>query len=126
MTSEHSTDRAEAAPNQPGSSNACTVDRATVTRLAGDVVRSEAFFELLAARVARRTESQATGNGAAAQAYLAEEIVPELAELGFDTTIHDNPESDEHPLLIASRLEDPTLPTVLLYGHGDVQFAHDS
>ncbi|WP_193070864.1 MULTISPECIES: M20/M25/M40 family metallo-hydrolase [unclassified Brevibacterium] len=126
MTSEHSTDRAEAVPNQPGSSNACTVDRATVTRLAGDVVRSEAFFELLAARVARRTESQATGNGAAAQAYLAEEIVPELAELGFDTTIHDNPESDEHPLLIASRLEDPTLPTVLLYGHGDVQFAHDS
>lgn len=126
MTSEHSTDPTEAAPTQTASSDARTVDRAAVTRLAGEFVRSQAFFDLLAARVARRTESQAAGNGAAAQAYLAEEIVPELTELGFDTRIHDNPESDEHPLLIASRIEDPTLPTVLLYGHGDVQFAHDS
>lgn len=100
--------------------------RELVTRTAGEFVRSDAFFDLLAARVARRTESQAAGNGAAAQAYLAEEIVPELATLGFESTIHDNPESDEHPLLIASRIEDPSLPTVLLYGHGDVQFAHDS
>src|SRR5699024_5129543 len=29
-------------------------------------------------------------------------------------------------LLIADRTEDPELPTVLLYGHADVQFAHDS
>lgn len=126
MTSDHSTDRADAASNQPTPSEACTADRASLTRSAGEFVSSEAFFDLLAARVARRTESQAPGNGAAAQAYLAEEIVPELTALGFESTIHDNPESDEHPLLIASRIEDPGLPTVLLYGHGDVQFAHDS
>ncbi|GAA1556477.1 M20 family metallopeptidase [Brevibacterium picturae] len=101
-------------------------DRATATRAAGAFVRSQAFFDLLASRVARRTESQTAGNGDAAHAYLAEEIVPELFALGFASTIHDNPESDEHPLLIAARIEDPSLPTVLLYGHGDVQFAHDS
>ncbi|SDS29722.1 Acetylornithine deacetylase/Succinyl-diaminopimelate desuccinylase [Brevibacterium sandarakinum] len=139
MTSDHSTDRDEAAPTDiapshastdvtpaESSTEARTADRAAVTRRAGEFVRSEDFFELLAARVARRTESQAAGNGAAAHAYLAEEIVPELTALAFATTIHDNPESDEHPLLIASRIEDPSLPTVLLYGHGDVQFAHDS
>ena len=126
MTSEHTTYRDEAATHRHTSSETPTADRESVTRAAGEFVRSEAFFDLLAARVARRTESQAAGNGAAAHAYLAEEVVPELAELGFESTIHDNPESDEHPLLIASRVEDPNLPTVLLYGHGDVQFAHDS
>ncbi|GAA1857460.1 M20/M25/M40 family metallo-hydrolase [Brevibacterium marinum] len=144
-TSDHSTDRDEATPTDNAPSHASTgiappdvastdvappesptAERAAVTRSAGEFVRSEAFFDLLAARVARRTESQASGNGDAAHAYLAEEIVPELAGLGFATTIHDNPESAEHPLLIASRIEDPRLPTVLLYGHGDVQFAHDS
>ena len=100
--------------------------RESVTRAAGEFVRSQAFFDLLATRVAEHTESQAPGNGLAAHAYLAEEIAPELTALGFVATIHDNPESDEHPLLIASRIEDPQLPTVLLYGHGDVQFAHDS
>ncbi|MDN6135660.1 MAG: M20/M25/M40 family metallo-hydrolase [Brevibacterium sp.] len=126
MTSDHSTDRNEAAPTDHVPTEAPTADRAVITRRAGEFVRSEDFFDLLAARVARRTESQAAGNGAAAHSYLAEEIAPELTALGFATTIHDNPESDEHPLLIASRIEDPSLPTVLLYGHGDVQFAHDS
>lgn len=100
--------------------------RHQLTKAAGDSVRTPAFFDVLAARVARRTESQADGNGAAALAYLSEEIVPELDLLGFASTIFDNPESDEHPLLISTRIEDPALPTVLLYGHGDVQFAHDS
>lgn len=100
--------------------------RAEVTRLAGERVRSADFFSLLAARVARRTESQARGNGAEAHAYLDEEIAPELATLGFEPHILPNPESDDHPLLVASRIEDESLPTVLLYGHGDVQFAHDS
>lgn len=126
MTSDHSTDRDEAAPTDHVPTEAPTADRAVITRRAGEFVRSEDFFDLLAARVARRTESQAAGNGAAAHSYLAEEVAPELAALGFATTIHGNPESDEHPLLIASRIEDPSLPTVLLYGHGDVQFAHDS
>ncbi|WP_231444408.1 M20/M25/M40 family metallo-hydrolase [Brevibacterium zhoupengii] len=142
MTSDHSPVRRDTAPNRAvlneirddvtravrtrESATRETVTREAVTRAAGEFVRSQAFFDLLAARVARRTESQAPGNGAAAHAYLAEEVAPELATLGFATTIHDNPKSDEHPLLIAARIEDPDLPAVLLYGHGDVQFAHDS
>lgn len=98
--------------------------RRALTRSAGEFVRSDGFFDVLSSRVARRTESQAPGNGQAARDYLSEDIVPELAALGFDSSIHDNPESEEHPLLIATRVEDPDLPTVLLYGHGDVQFAH--
>ncbi|WP_166828612.1 M20/M25/M40 family metallo-hydrolase [Brevibacterium limosum] len=100
--------------------------RADLARSTGEFVRSVPFIDGLSRRVARRTESQAPGGGSAARAYLSEEIVPELDELGFESTIHDNPESDEHPLLIAKRVEDPDLPTVLLYGHGDVQFAHDA
>lgn len=137
MTPDHGTTHGETAPNRAAPNEIREADtrksvaresatRESVTRSAREFVSSEAFFDLLAARVARRTESQAAGNGAAAQAYLADEIVPELTALGFATAIHDNPESDEHPLLIASRIEDPDLPTVLLYGHGDVQFAHDS
>jgi acetylornithine deacetylase/succinyl-diaminopimelate desuccinylase-like protein len=98
--------------------------RRALTREAGEFVRSDGFFEVLTSRVARRTESQESGNGQAARDYLSEDIVPELAALGFDSTIYENPESDEHPLLIATRVEDPDLPTVLVYGHGDVQFAH--
>ena len=100
--------------------------RTDLARSAGEFVRSNGFIERLSRRVARRTESQAPGGGPAALAYLSEELVPELDELGFASTIHDNPESDEHPLLIAERVEDSKLPTVLLYGHADVQFAHDS
>ncbi|WP_181271084.1 M20/M25/M40 family metallo-hydrolase [Brevibacterium sediminis] len=100
--------------------------RTDLARCAGEFVRSADFIDRLSRRVARRTESQAPGGGPAALAYLSEELVPELDELDFVSTIHDNPESDEHPLLITKRVEDPKLPTVLLYGHADVQFAHDS
>ena len=100
--------------------------RTDLARRAGEFVRSADFIDRLSRRVARRTESQAPGGGPAALAYLSEELVPELDELDFVSTIHDNPESDEHPLLITKRVEDPKLPTVLLYGHADVQFAHDS
>ena len=137
MRPDHSPGQGETAPRRTapneirevvtrGSVTRESVTRESVTRAAGEFVRSQTFFDLLATRVAERTESQAPGNGLAAHAYLAEEIAPELTTLGFTTTIHDNPESDEHPLLIASRIEDPQLPTVLLYGHGDVQFAHAS
>lgn len=100
--------------------------RTDLARRAGEFVRSADFIDRLSRRVARRTESQAPGGGPAALAYLSEELVPELDELDFVSTIHDNPESDEHPLLVTKRVEDPKLPTVLLYGHADVQFAHDS
>ena len=47
-------------------------------------------------------------------------MAPLLAGLGFACRIHDNPAGADLPILVARRIEDPALPTVLLYGHGDV------
>ena len=79
-----------------------------------------AFVRDLARRVAVRSASQDADSGPALHAYLADEIGPALALLGFDCTIHPNPEPAHGPLLIATRHEADELPTVLMYGHGDV------
>ncbi|MBL8349411.1 MAG: M20 family metallopeptidase [Burkholderiaceae bacterium] len=86
---------------------------------------SGAFFRTLAQRVACRTESQNSASAAALQDYLAAQIAPALAALGFTSTIHANPVAGAPPLLTAQRLEDPALPTVLFYGHGDVVRGHE-
>ena len=86
---------------------------------------SGAFFATLAQRVACRTESQNPDRGAELAAYLREQIAPALAALGFSTQMHPNPEPGAPPLLTAQRIEDPALPTVLFYGHGDVVRGHE-
>jgi acetylornithine deacetylase/succinyl-diaminopimelate desuccinylase-like protein len=78
------------------------------------------FARDLARRVAIRTESQDPASGPALQSYLADEIGPSLAALGFDLRVHANPEPAFGPFLIASRHESDDLPTVFMYGHGDV------
>jgi len=74
----------------------------------------------LARRVAIRSESQDPASSLYLQAYLADELAPTLATLGFDSTVHPNPEPARGPFLIARRHEGDELPTVLMYGHGDV------
>lgn len=86
---------------------------------------SGAFFRTLAARVACRTESQNPARAAELHAYLGGQIGPALAALGFDWQIDPNPEAGAPPLLVARRVEDPALPTVLFYGHGDVVRGHE-
>ena len=84
---------------------------------------SGAFARDLARRVAIRTESQDPGSGPALASYLADEIGPTLAQLGFEFSLHDNPERRDPPygpLMIATRHESEASPTVLVYGHGDV------
>jgi acetylornithine deacetylase/succinyl-diaminopimelate desuccinylase-like protein len=81
---------------------------------------SGAFLRDLSRRVAIRTESQDPAAGPALQAYLADEIAPALAAMGFSSQIQPNPEAGFGPLLIATRHEGDDLPTVLVYGHGDV------
>jgi len=83
------------------------------------------FFRSLASRVACRTESQNPARAPELLAYLSDEIAPALATLGFTSAIHANPVPGAPPLLVAERLEDPTLPTVLFYGHGDVVRGHE-
>ncbi|MDT7837713.1 M20 family metallopeptidase [Aquabacterium sp. OR-4] len=86
---------------------------------------SGAFFDTLARRVACRTESQNPERAAELHAYLADELQPAFEAQGFAVALHANPEPGAPPLLSAERLEDPALPTVLFYGHGDVVRGHE-
>jgi acetylornithine deacetylase/succinyl-diaminopimelate desuccinylase-like protein len=86
---------------------------------------SGAFQTELAALVARPTESQDPRGAPHLIAYLTEAMGPLLTSLGFATQIHDNPVAGGPPILTATRIEDPALPTVLSYGHGDVVRAQE-
>lgn len=85
-----------------------------------------AFLETLRQRVAFRTESQEPDSGPTLRAYLSDEIVPALAELGFGSRLYDNPVAGAGPFLVAQRHESDDLPTVLTYGHGDVVRGYDA
>jgi acetylornithine deacetylase/succinyl-diaminopimelate desuccinylase-like protein len=93
-------------------------DRDDVIRQVQTYVDEGQFTAELAALVARPTESQNPDRESEMQAYLEELLVPRLTAAGFTCAIHPNPEG--HPFLVARRIEDPALPTVLGYGHGDV------
>jgi acetylornithine deacetylase/succinyl-diaminopimelate desuccinylase-like protein len=96
---------------------------------AGAIGRIEAYvddgrFEAeLARRVAVRTESQKFPDASAlaeCHRYLDEEMRPAFAAMGFESEVYENPVKGQGPVLLATRIEDPRLPTVLGYGHGDV------
>jgi acetylornithine deacetylase/succinyl-diaminopimelate desuccinylase-like protein len=93
--------------------------------LAAEHFDSGAFVRDLARRVAIRTESQDPSSGPALRAYLADELAPSLGALGFTSSLFDNPVQPFGPLLIATRHEAGHLPTVLMYGHGDVVRGQD-
>jgi acetylornithine deacetylase/succinyl-diaminopimelate desuccinylase-like protein len=84
------------------------------------------FAADLARRVAWRTESDTGTLPPALHGYLNDEMVPSLQALGFDCQVIDNPEPHGGPLLLARRIEDPALHTVLTYGHGDVVNGQES
>ncbi len=80
---------------------------------------NKTFHADLARRVAIPTESQNPERCDALQTYLQDELTPALEAMGFTCTVYPNPKAGG-PLLIASRVEDAALATVLSYGHGDV------
>ncbi|MCC7081537.1 MAG: M20 family metallopeptidase [Burkholderiales bacterium] len=71
-------------------------------------------------RVAIRSESQVPSSRAHLYEYLEREIAPALLQMGFHTERFENPVEGGGPFLVAERIEDPALPTMLTYGHGDV------
>lgn len=77
------------------------------------------FEQLLATLVAVPSTSQEADAAPALVDYLENHIRPWLLRLGFEVQIADNPIKGFGPILMASRVEDPARPTVLLYGHGD-------
>src|SRR6185503_17932244 len=78
------------------------------------------FIEDLARRVAIRTESQVPESRPHLDVYLKDEIAPAFERMGYTVEILPNPAGEFGPILVAERIEDPKLPTVLSYGHGDV------
>ncbi len=94
---------------------------------AGAIARARGYIEgggfeaELARRVAFKTESQLLpASLPELRRYLDQEMTPAFARLGFTTRIYDNPLPGQGPVLLATRMEDASLPTVLGYGHGDV------
>ena len=77
------------------------------------------FAADLARRVAIPTESQVEERLPVLRQYLADEIAPSLAQLGFASEIVDNPVRGG-PILIAERREEGAEVTAFGYGHGDV------
>ena len=88
--------------------------------LATEHVDSGAFLADLTRRVAVRTDSTDPDNPALGE-YLCTEIAPAVEALGATTRIVPAGDGGGHPALLASLEEDPALPTVLVYGHADVQ-----
>lgn len=96
-------------------------DRDAAVAQAADYVDNGRFEAELAQRVAFPTESQKGAERLAdLQRYLAAELVPAFEAMGFSCRVFDNPAEGMGPVLLASRIEDAALPTVLGYGHGDV------
>lgn len=78
------------------------------------------FLTDLGRRVAIPTESQNPARTRALHDYLENEMAESLERMGFSCRILPNPTGKHGPFLIAERIEDAALPTVLTYGHGDV------
>ncbi len=77
------------------------------------------FLADLRRRVAIPSESQKPERKPILATYFNETIVPDLGKLGFATEMVDGPHGSG-PFLLGERHEADGLPTVLIYGHGDV------
>ena len=77
------------------------------------------FLKELGRRVAIHSESQVEESAPHLLAYLTGEMQPSLEKLGFHCALLENP-AGRWPFLLAEREENPTLPTMLSYGHCDV------
>ncbi|MEK9755098.1 MAG: M20 family metallopeptidase, partial [Rhodospirillaceae bacterium] len=78
------------------------------------------FVADLARRIAIPTESQKPDSRPAMDRYLADEMIPAFEAMGHECRVFENPVQGKGPVLLATRIEDEVLPTVLGYGHGDV------
>lgn len=96
------------------------MQRDAIINRASDYAREGGLVADLARLVAHRSISQSEGKAEDLMAYLTDEMQPRLADMGFTTEISDNPRMGGAPLLLATRHEGDDLPTVLIYGHGDV------
>jgi acetylornithine deacetylase/succinyl-diaminopimelate desuccinylase-like protein len=88
-------------------------DRITCIEMARTIARDDLFRTALADLIGFATDASAPD--ASLDAYL-DHLAQGFAAMGFTT---ERMTEDGHPFLLASRVEDPGLLTVLGYGHGD-------
>src|SRR5277367_1796525 len=93
--------------------------RADAIARAHTMLNSGEFLAELDRRVAYQTESQNPEKRDALRAYLTDDLQPAFARLDFATKLIESP-ADKGPYLLAEYRENPSVPTVLIYGHGDV------
>ena len=99
---------------------------ATVERALAYFDDEAGYFADLARRVAIPTECQEPERLPELYRYLSEAMGPAFEAMGFECTVYDNPLDGLGPVLLATRIEDGGLPTVLGYGHGDVIRGYDA
>ena len=78
------------------------------------------FTKDLTLAVAIPSESQERQGYKCLQVYLDDCIIPLLSKMGFTCKLFENSVSDAGPFLLAERIENLNMPTILTYGHGDV------
>jgi acetylornithine deacetylase/succinyl-diaminopimelate desuccinylase-like protein len=93
--------------------------RAHAIAHAQDCFDSGRFREVLGERIAVPTESQNPERADILRAYLESELRPAFEAMGFTCQMLTHPKAAAQ-FLFAQRLENPALPTVFGYGHGDV------
>jgi acetylornithine deacetylase/succinyl-diaminopimelate desuccinylase-like protein len=86
---------------------------------AADYFDSGGFKADLARRIAIPTESQNPDRAGDLARYVDAEMRPALETLGFRCRVLRHAKA-RGPFLVGERIEGPGLPTVLVYGHGDV------
>ena len=94
-------------------------DRASTIQSALEFFDDGRFRDRLAGLVAIQSTSQDPGHDKDVWAYLQDGIGPWVERMGFTVSIHPNPKEGFGPILTAERIEDPSRPTILTYGHGD-------
>jgi acetylornithine deacetylase/succinyl-diaminopimelate desuccinylase-like protein len=95
------------------------MNRSEALSLAARQFDSGEFRQTLARRIALPTESQNPERQSVLAEYLTREMQPAFEAMGFSCRILSAPKA-RAPFLYAQRIEDPALPTVFGYGHGDV------
>ncbi|MET1415408.1 M20 family metallopeptidase [Roseibium sp. HPY-6] len=77
------------------------------------------FQAELADRIAVKTSSREDQHKDELRRYLDELMRQRFETMGFSVDIHPNKMLERAPFLVAKRQEDPALPTLFCYGHGD-------
>ena len=103
----------------PGSPDV-VASRASAVAAARRLFDDGTFLDRLRSLVAVPTESNPPDHKDDLVYYCTKALGPLVEAIGFSVATLENPEPAHGPVLLATRTEDPSFATILIYGHGDV------